>query len=191
VTVVTAGLLLAAAGYALLVVDAGPSLFLVLAATITMSLGLAPVFTLATDLVVGAAPPERAGAAAAISETSAEFGGAVGIAIFGSIGTAVYGALMAESLPPGVEQATADTARGGLGAATAVAAQLPEATGKALLDVARDAFTQGLRVVSGIAAVVMVASAIVFAMTMRRSGVGTAAAKAEKANPNMAEKPAE
>ena len=65
-------------------------LAVVLVATVTLSLGLAPVFTLATDLVVGAAPPERAGVAAAISETGSEFGGAMGIAILGSIGTAVY-----------------------------------------------------------------------------------------------------
>ena len=58
--------------------------------SVLFSLGLAPVFTLGTDLVVGAAPPERAGAAAAISETSSELGGALGIAILGSIGTAIY-----------------------------------------------------------------------------------------------------
>ena len=52
--------------------------------------GSSPVIVLATDLVVGSAPVERAGAASAISETSAELGGALGIAILGSIGTAVY-----------------------------------------------------------------------------------------------------
>ena len=56
-----------------------------------MSLGLAPVFTLTTDLIIGAAPPERAGAASAISETSSEFGGALGIALLGALATAVYG----------------------------------------------------------------------------------------------------
>ena len=46
-----------------------------------LALGLAPVFTLAADLMVSTAPPERAGAAAGISETSSEFGGALGIAV--------------------------------------------------------------------------------------------------------------
>lgn len=41
-------------------------------------IGLAPVFTLATDMIVGTAPPERAGAASAISETGSELGGAQG-----------------------------------------------------------------------------------------------------------------
>ncbi len=86
---------------------------------VVYSLGLAPVFTLATDLVVGSAPPERAGAASAISETASEFGGALGIAILGSIGTAIYRADMADSLPAGVPLATAEAARETLGGAVA------------------------------------------------------------------------
>src|SRR5690606_8971106 len=63
-------------------------------ATVVFAIGVAPVFTLTTDLIIGSAPPERAGAASALSETSAEFGGALGIAVFGSIGVAVYRAVM-------------------------------------------------------------------------------------------------
>ncbi|WP_346349049.1 MFS transporter [Rhizohabitans arisaemae] len=59
--------------------------------------GLLPVSTLATDLVVGAAPPERAGAASAVSETATELGGALGVAVLGSVGTAVYRHRLAES----------------------------------------------------------------------------------------------
>ncbi len=44
-------------------------------------------------MIVTSAPAERAGAASAISETGTELGGAVGIAIIGSIGTAVYRSL--------------------------------------------------------------------------------------------------
>lgn len=57
-----------------------------------MGLAISPVVTLATNLVVGSAPPERAGAASAISETSAEFGGALSIAILGSIGAKLLAA---------------------------------------------------------------------------------------------------
>ena len=55
---------------------------------------------LATELIVGSAPPERAGAASGISETSAEFGGALGIALLGSIGAAVYRSQMADGCRP-------------------------------------------------------------------------------------------
>ena len=55
-------------------------------ASVVISLGLSPVFGLTTELIVGSAPPERAGAASGISETGAELGGALGIAILGSVG---------------------------------------------------------------------------------------------------------
>jgi len=86
-----AGLAVAAAGFGVLA-GAGPAGGLtvpVLGATI-FAAGIAPVGTLATDLVVGAAPVKRAGAAAAISETAAELGGSLGIAVLGSLGTAAF-----------------------------------------------------------------------------------------------------
>jgi DHA2 family multidrug resistance protein-like MFS transporter len=55
----------------------GPGLLV--AGIAMLSLGLAPLFTLAADLAVGSAPPERAGAASGISETSSELGGALGL----------------------------------------------------------------------------------------------------------------
>ena len=65
-------------------------LAVLVAGSVVMAFGAAQVITLGTDLVVGSAPPERAGAASAISETGLELGGALGIALLGSIGTAVY-----------------------------------------------------------------------------------------------------
>jgi DHA2 family multidrug resistance protein-like MFS transporter len=71
-TVMAAGLALAAVGFGLLtLVDGSSGLGVVVAASVVFSVGVAPVGTLATDLMVGAAPPERAGSAAAISETGA------------------------------------------------------------------------------------------------------------------------
>jgi len=58
--------------------------------SVLLSVGLAPTTTLATDIMVSMAPPERAGAASSVSETSSELGGALGIAALGIIGTAVY-----------------------------------------------------------------------------------------------------
>ena len=63
---------------------------LLVASSVVISIGMAPVFGLTTELIVGSAPPERAGAASGISETGAELGGALGIAILGSIGVAIY-----------------------------------------------------------------------------------------------------
>jgi DHA2 family multidrug resistance protein-like MFS transporter len=93
--VMAGGLAVAALGF-LLITQAGrvdgPGL--VVAGMVLQSIGLAPVFTLTNDLIMTAAPPERAGAASGISETSSELGGALGIALFGSLATAVYGAAL-------------------------------------------------------------------------------------------------
>lgn len=99
--VMAGGFALAAVGFGLLTrIETAPSLGLLVSGFTVYSLGLAPMFTLCNDLIVGVAPPERAGAVSAVSETGSEFGGALGIAVFGSLGTAAYGsAIAAETLP--------------------------------------------------------------------------------------------
>jgi len=168
VAVMAAGLALAAVGFGLLTQLASSSgLPLLVTGSVIFSLGLAPVDTLATDLAVGAAPPERAGAASAITETSAEFGGALGIAVLGVIGTAVYRAQMAEAVPAGVPDQAASAARDTLGGAVAVAGQLPERVGAALLEVAREAFTQGLHLAAAVSAAASLAFAILVVVLLR------------------------
>ena len=81
----------------------GPAgLALLVTGSVMFSLALAPVDTLATDLAIGAAPPERAGAASALTETAAEFGGALGIAVLGVIGTSIYRSQLTGALPAGI-----------------------------------------------------------------------------------------
>lgn len=84
--VIAGGVLLAAGGFALLTqVSVGSGVpLLVLGGTIAF-LGIAPSGVLATEMVLSSAPPERAGSASAVSETTAELGVALGVAIFGSI----------------------------------------------------------------------------------------------------------
>jgi DHA2 family multidrug resistance protein-like MFS transporter len=135
---------------------------------VVFSLGLAPVDTLATDLTVGAAPPERAGAASALAETSAEFGGALGIALLGVIGTAAYRGQIADAVPAGVPPGAADAARDTLGGAVAVAGQLPDRLGQALLAAARQAFIQGLHLAFAVSAAAAVAAAVLAAVLLHR-----------------------
>ncbi|MGH3090954.1 MAG: MFS transporter [Gaiellaceae bacterium] len=172
------GLALAAAGYALLAqVDGDSALATIVAASVVFSLGEAPVFTLATDLIVGAAPPERAGAASAISETSSELGGAFGIAILGSIGMALYRGQVADAIPPGVPPEAAEAARDTLGGAVVAGEGLPEPLAAELLDAARDAFVQGLQLAAFTSAVLAVAMAVLAAILLRhvRGGSGPGA----------------
>jgi len=124
------------------------------------------VDTLATDLAVGAAPPERAGAASALSETSAEFGGALGIAVLGVIGTTIYRSQLTGAASPGILPKTAASARDTLGGAATAAGRLPDQLGQELLRAARQAFTHGLHVVFAISAAAVVGAAILAAIQL-------------------------
>jgi MFS transporter, DHA2 family, multidrug resistance protein len=168
--VMAAGLGLAAVGFGLLTLVGGTAgLGIVVAGSAVLSLGVAPVGTLATDLIVGSAPPERAGSAAGLSETGAELGGALGIAVLGSVGAAAYRAQMADTIPPGVPPAAADAARDTLGAALVAAGQLPAELGTALLDAARQAFTEGFQLTAAISAALALALAALAAALLGRA----------------------
>jgi len=162
--VMAEGLVVAAAGFA--VVAAAEGLAPVVAGSLVFSLGIAPVGTLATDLIVGTAPPERAGAASAISETGAELGGALGIAVLGSIATATYRGTI--TIPSGVPAADAAAARDTLGGAVAIAAQTPGRAGRALLDAARDAYTAGMTLTAIVSVALCAVLAAVVVITLRR-----------------------
>jgi DHA2 family multidrug resistance protein-like MFS transporter len=174
------GLAVAAVGLGLLT-QVGPSggLLTLVAASLVISLGFGPVFGLTTELIVGAAPPERAGAASGISETAAELGGALGIAILGSIGVAIYRGQLADRLPAGVPAEAAAIARDTLGSAAAVADQLPDGIGAALLETAQVAFVQGMQLSSAIAAVLAVGLAILAVVLLRSHGAPPAESEPE------------
>jgi DHA2 family multidrug resistance protein-like MFS transporter len=92
------GLALAALGYLIATqVARAEGAWLLALGMMLQSIGMAPLFTLTNDLILAAAPPERAGAASGISETVSELGGALGIALLGTLATAVYGAALAPS----------------------------------------------------------------------------------------------
>jgi DHA2 family multidrug resistance protein-like MFS transporter len=166
--VMAGGLALAALGFGLLTrLGSASGLAVLVTGSVVFSLALAPVDTLATDLAVGAAPPERAGAASALSETSAEFGGALGIAILGVIGTSIYRSQLTDTLPAGIAPKTAAAARDTLGGAVAAADKLPDRLGQVLLRVARQAFTHGLHAAFAISAAAVIGAAILAAIQLR------------------------
>jgi DHA2 family multidrug resistance protein-like MFS transporter len=167
--VMASGLVLSAAGFAMLTQVQGPWALAVLVGGIVLySLGLAPVFTLATDLIVGSAPPERAGAAAAISETGSELGGALGIAILGSIGTAVYRREVAAGIPEVLASDGVAAARDTLGGALAAADRLPEPLAAHLRDASRLAFTDAMDWVSIACVAVVLVTALLAVPLLRQ-----------------------
>ncbi|HEV3495885.1 MAG TPA: MFS transporter [Actinomycetes bacterium] len=172
--VISGGLALAAVGLALLAqVQVTGGLPALVAGSVVISLGLAPVFGLTTELIVGAAPPEQAGAASGISETASELGGALGIAGMGSIGVAIYRGRLADHLPASVPPDVAEAARDTLGSAAAVAGRLPGDLGQAVLAAAQEAFVAGMRLGSMLAAGIGLALAVLALIVLRNQDPAT------------------
>ena len=169
--VVAGGLLLTAAGLVLLAqVDVQSSVALVVTGSVVVALGVAPPVTLGTDLVVSCVPPERAGVASGISETAAELGGALGIAVLGSLGVAVYRSQITDAVPGRVPFEASENARDTLGGATEAVDGLPGELGQTLLDAAREAFTQGMQVAALAGATAAIATAVLAALLLRQTG---------------------
>jgi MFS transporter, DHA2 family, multidrug resistance protein len=171
VSVLVWGLVAAALGFAMLtMVDHRFGLWVLIAGTVVMSLGLAPVFTIGNEMIITAAPPERAGAASALSETASEFSGALGIAVFGSIGTAVYRVQLSGSLPNGTPPDVASAALSTLGAAVAAAHSVASAVGDLLLTSARSAFVDAMQIAAVLGAAIVVAASVLAARILRNTG---------------------
>jgi DHA2 family multidrug resistance protein-like MFS transporter len=165
--VMAAGLGLAAVGLGLFTLLGPAGLALLVTGSVVFSLALAAVDTLATDLAIGAVPPERAGAASALTETAAEFGGALGIAVLGVVGTSIYRSQLTGALPSGILPASAAAARDTLGGALAVAGQLPGQPGQVLVQAARQAFTSGLHAAFAVSAVAALSAAVLAVIQLR------------------------
>jgi DHA2 family multidrug resistance protein-like MFS transporter len=164
----SAGMLIAALGLGLLTqVGVESGLAIIVIAMLIISLGFSPVFTLATDMMIGSAPPERAGAASAIAETNAEFGGALGIAILGSLGTAIYRSEVTDTLPLGVPAESVETVRGTLGGAHGIAADLQEPLATQVLDAAKFAFVDSIEVTFAICALLALGTSVLVALMLR------------------------
>jgi DHA2 family multidrug resistance protein-like MFS transporter len=167
-SVITAGLGIAAVGLIVLSQATPESgLLAMVVGSVILALGLTPPIIISTDMIVSAAPPERAGAAAALSETGAELGGALGIAILGTIGTAIYRGAITTTVPAAVPEAEALAARQTLGGALAAGHQLPQEIGDTLIMVAREAFSETMEITALISAVMLFATAIFAAVALR------------------------
>src|SRR5690606_1097238 len=101
---IPASLVFSVVGYVLVAYTSGSVTALVLS-FVALGAGIGAAETISNELILASAPPEKAGAASAVSETAYELGAVLGTAILGGIITAFYrGALM---LPAGLDPAAA------------------------------------------------------------------------------------
>ena len=143
---------------------------------VLMSTGMALTMAPATDAIMGSLPLAKAGVGSAVNDTTRQIGGAVGVAIVGSVFTSVYASHLADGvrgdpIPP----SALDTAQEGIGNAFAVAAKLGGQSGADLVVVAKsafvDAFHVGLLVGAGVALVGAIAVLIWMPARARREDV--------------------
>ena len=167
--VVTAGLLIVAAGMVLMSaagVDSGYGLIAGVLVTIGLGMGLA--MAPATDSIMGSLPPERAGVGSAMNDTTREIGGALGVAILGSITAASYAStIKGNPLYPSLVQQSpqaASTVANSIGGAAAVAAKLPAAGAQQVLAASKLAFVDALDQTVIVGAAVAVVGAIIAAI---------------------------
>jgi DHA2 family multidrug resistance protein-like MFS transporter len=139
----------------------------VVAGNVLVSVGTAPVVAIVADLIVSAAPKERSGAASALSETATEFGGALGIALFGSLATFLYRSALIGTMPGGLPAIVMESALRGIGAASSLA---PSPGGSALLSAAQRAYTSAVDVTFLTGAGLLLLTAVIALAMFRKQG---------------------
>jgi EmrB/QacA subfamily drug resistance transporter len=162
--VVTTGLLIVSAAlFGLSFIQYNSPYLRVILNYCVMSMGMGLVMAPATESVMGSLPREKAGVGSAVNDTTRQVGGAMGVAVIGSVVASAYSANITRAAPAvGLDGAALDKAKGSLGAALETAqtlgANAAEFTHSAKVAFV-DALSNGLRIG---AAVVVVAAAIAY-----------------------------
>ena len=151
--------------------------------------GLGVAMTPATDAIMGALPKEQAGVGSAVNDTTREIGGAIGVAVLGSVFSAVYSSRMTEVanlLPAEIGSVVRDS----IGGALAVAGQVGGTSGEAIAAAARSAFVDGMATASLIGMGVAIAGALVALVWLPARATASAAPSAAPAAPATGSAPA-
>lgn len=162
---IAGGMLLTSAGMLVLTrLEPVSDLSILLGGYVMMMFGINIAITLTTDSIMTVAPPERAGAASGISETSAELGAALGIAILGSVAVASYRHSMDRLLSPRLPGAAAIQAKATIGGGVATAREIGGAAGEAVMTAARESFTSSVSLVAALCAIGIAITALMSAV---------------------------
>ncbi len=160
--IVLTGLTLVTTGLLLLSTIAADSPYpMVISFFMIMAAGMGMTMAPATESVMGALPREKAGVGSAINDTTRQVGGALGVAIIGSVVSSVYGSKIASAASGfGLDAEQTGVAEASLGTAQRVAASLGD-QGAAFLSAANDGFVDALSIGLRISASVVIVAAIV------------------------------
>ena len=175
--VMSGGFVLVAAGFGVLaLIDPGTSYLVLAVALVLLGAGMSLTAAPATGSIMSAVPHAKAGVGSAINDTTREVGGALGIAVLGSIANAVYRSavdLDGLALPPPVAEAAGES----VGAATALADGIPG--GAELAARAGEAFTQAFNLASAVSVALALAAAVAAGAALSRRAEQVAAGGTE------------
>jgi DHA2 family multidrug resistance protein-like MFS transporter len=163
--VIVSGMIVSVLGLVALT-QVGPEsgMALIMSGFVLASLGAGPAGALGAGLIMTSAPQEKAGSAAAVSETSGDFGVSLGIALTGSIAAAIYRSAFSDPVL-GVDAPQA--ARDSVAGAMSVADKTPGPVGDELARRAAEAFTDGINLAAAFGGVVALALAVLAAIALR------------------------
>ncbi len=160
--VVTAGLSLAAVGLFMLAqLKVDSPYWLIALSLVVIALGMGSSMAPSTTGIMASLPLGKAGVSSAVNDTTRELGGALGVAVLGSLLASRYVGGLPDLAGLGV-QAEA-VARSSLGGAMGLAAQLPPVAGGALATAAREAFTDAMSLSFMVASAMVLAAALMAA----------------------------
>ncbi|HKA04445.1 MAG TPA: MFS transporter [Acidimicrobiales bacterium] len=166
---IAAGFALIALGMAVFTVIGVSTPYLVLVgAMVLMAAGMAVTAAPATGAIMSAVPLAKAGVGSAVNDTTREVGGALGIAIFGTIVNSAYRSRVDLS-GLGLSGSAADQAKDSVGSAVGVAARVGGDSGAGLAHRAASAFADAYNVAATVSVVIAVAAAFLVARTFSRA----------------------
>lgn len=163
-TVVSGALLLAAIGAAALAPALDGSMPVEVVSLALIGLGAGWSFTATAEAIMLSSPPERAGAASAVSETAYELGSALGIAILGTVLSLSYRLTL--SLPEGLPASAHARAEDSISSALEMAASLPPELSQQLADAARSSFGHAVIITTFVTACFLFAGACLARMLL-------------------------
>ena len=150
--VVAAGFLSVAIGFVIMgLLSPGSSYLLIVVALVLLAGGMATTVAPATGAIMSTIPLSKAGVGSAVNDTTRELGGALGIAVLGSIVASAYRSNVdVSNLPPEAAEAAKESVGGAIHAASTLDAE----TGRALVEHAGTAFTDALNVAMFVSAAI-------------------------------------
>ncbi|MCA1185967.1 MULTISPECIES: MFS transporter [unclassified Saccharopolyspora] len=163
------GLATAACGYLVLSFLGGnEAMLLSFTGGAFLGLGVGVADTLTNDVIIGTAPADKAGAAAGISETAYELGGAMGTAVLGSVGASLYTGTVAQNLAGELPDEVVGPASETVGAASGIATTLPPESAAPFMAVVSDAFVGAMTHTFFAAAVIVALAALGAVLALRK-----------------------